>query len=94
MGESKYTGEEMRRRLRIPVDKSSQETICVASPEDIILQKLVWYRIGSQISERQWNDVLGIIKVQGERLDRAYIFHWANDLTISDLVVEAFNEAE
>ncbi len=42
----------------------------LCSPEDIILNKLVWYKTGGETSERQWNDVIGIIKVQGESLDK------------------------
>ncbi len=35
-----------------------------ASPEDTILAKLEWYRMGSETSERQWRDILGVVKTQ------------------------------
>ena len=38
----------------------------LASPEDIILNKLEWYRQGGEVSERQWTDVLGVLKVQSK----------------------------
>ena len=38
----------------------------VATPEDTILAKLVWYRAGGEQSDRQWNDVRGIRSVRGQ----------------------------
>jgi hypothetical protein len=91
-GDGDYAKEEMSRRLKI-VEEFSEQTIFIASPEDIILQKLVWYKMGSRISERQWNDVLGVIKVQEDRLDRIYLTRWAKELKIPDLLEEALREA-
>ena len=89
-----YSAEEMRRRFAVAVDETANNRVFIASPEDIILQKLVWYKMGSRISERQWTDVLGVIKVQGERLDRSYLIRWAEKLAITDLVNEALRAAE
>ena len=58
----------------------------VASAEDTILAKLAWYRQGGDVSERQWRDVLGIVKVQGERLDWEYLTQQATALAIDDLL--------
>jgi hypothetical protein len=52
----------------------------VASPEDTILHKLEWYRIGNEISDRQWNDILGVLKVRGKTLDLTYLRQWASQL--------------
>ena len=60
----------------------------VASPEDIILAKLVWYRKGGGVSDRQWHDILGVIQVQAARLDHAYLTQWAEHLGVSDLLRE------
>lgn len=58
----------------------------IASPEDTILSKLVWYRAGGEVSERQWNDVRGIVAVQGGQLDMAYLRDWAPRLGVADLL--------
>jgi hypothetical protein len=57
-----------------------------ASAEDTLLYKLVWYRLGGEQSERQWDDVRGILMVQGEHLDRAYMRRWATFLGVTDLL--------
>ena len=36
----------------------------VATAEDTILSKLVWYRLGGQSSDQQWNDLRGVRDVQ------------------------------
>lgn len=55
-------------------------TISVASVEDVILSKLEWNKITP--SERQIRDVLGILSVQAEALDHAYLQHWAEQLGV------------
>ena len=72
-------------------DKSSE--FYFSSPEDIILNKLKWYENGNRVSERQWLDVLGVIKVQGNSLDKDYLINWAQKLDIYNLLVDAFMEA-
>jgi hypothetical protein len=46
--------------------------VMVTSAEDIILRKMLWYREGNEVSDRQWSDILGVLKAQGERLDQDY----------------------
>lgn len=65
----------------------------LASPEDIILNKLEWYRQGGEVSERQWTDVLGVLKVQSKLLDRAYLRRWAVQLGVADLLRRSFEDA-
>jgi hypothetical protein len=65
----------------------------VKSPEDLILRKLLWYRAGGEVSERQWNDVLGILKVQAAGLDHGYLREWAAQLGVTDLLDHAFAAA-
>jgi hypothetical protein len=64
-----------------------------ASPEDTILAKLDWYRKGNDISERQWRDVLGVLKLRQGDLDLEYLRKWATELNISDLLEKALKES-
>lgn len=60
-----------------------------ASPEDTLLHKLLWYKLGNEVSDRQWGDVLGVLKVQSTTLDHDYLNRWAKHLGILDLLLRA-----
>ena len=64
-----------------------------ASAEDTILSKLEWYRLGGETSERQWRDVLGILKTRAADVDLEYLKRWARDLDVTDLLDRALTEA-
>lgn len=66
----------------------------LASPEDVVLNKLEWFRLGDEVSERQWRDVIGVLAVQGSSLDREYLHRWAAELGVADLLERACREAE
>ena len=68
-------------------------TLLFKSPEDLVLRKLEWYRAGGHVSERQWNDVLGVLKVQAPALDPTYLRRWAEQLDVADLLERALTEA-
>jgi hypothetical protein len=65
-----------------------------ASPEDTILAKLEWYRLGGEVSERQWRDILGVLKTRAGALDLDYLQKWAHELKVSDLLARALKETE
>ena len=73
---------------------SSAAEFCFATPEDVILNKILWYRMGNQISEKQWQDIIGVIKVQNKKLDKTYLLQWADSLGIRDLLNKAVSESE
>ncbi|MCC6146470.1 MAG: hypothetical protein IT308_02765 [Anaerolineaceae bacterium] len=72
----------------------SEVSVKFASPEDIILAKLEWYRLGGEVSERQWRDILGVLKTRAGELDLDYLRKWANELKVSDLLERAFKNME
>jgi hypothetical protein len=71
-----------------------QITCRVVAPEDVLLAKLRWFRIGGETSERQWNDIGGVISVSHANLDLPYLRNWAAKLRVSDLLEQALNQRE
>jgi hypothetical protein len=65
----------------------------VDSAEHILLRKLEWFRRGGETSDRQWRDVLGVVRTQGDRLDRVELATWADRLGVADLLARALREA-
>ncbi|MBC6423596.1 MAG: hypothetical protein GDA43_21045 [Hormoscilla sp. SP5CHS1] len=81
---------EMQRSQRLEI--SPDRTIWLASAEDIILQKLIWYRMGNRVSDRQWRDILGVLKVQGKSLDFD-LADWAKMLELEEMMTQALRSA-
>jgi hypothetical protein len=90
---SRSFDQEGLRRVRPKVLEGNTRPFLVASAEDTILNKLEWYRMGGEVSDRQWNDILGVLKVQEATLDMAYLEKWAIELKVEDLLVRALMDA-
>ena len=89
-----YNEEAFRRRRKDTLsDEQGTPEFYLASPEDIILSKIEWFHLGGNVSERQWFDVLGVLKVQGNLLDMEYLKHWAVELGLIDLFEQALLDA-
>jgi hypothetical protein len=82
--------QQLARRHAVAID--ANRTWYVHSPEDILLQKLLWYRRGGEVSNQQWRDVLGILLVRGAALDDDYVSSTAAKLQLTDLLDRARRE--
>ncbi|MGH2413746.1 MAG: hypothetical protein ACRDEA_08650, partial [Microcystaceae cyanobacterium] len=89
-----YCQEEMRRRQRLVISSDPEQFLYFSTAEDLIIQKLVWYRLEFSQSDRQWRDILGVLKVQFGKLDLSYLQYWALELELSDLLARSLIEAD
>ena len=81
-----------RARLEVVDESPEAPRFPVASPEDTVLAKLEWFRLGGETSERQWWDIIGVLKVTHDA-DRAYLRQWAPSLGVADLLERALADA-
>ncbi|MBL8857783.1 MAG: hypothetical protein JNL28_04665 [Planctomycetes bacterium] len=88
-----HSREEMQRAVRVLVGASAQDVLRISTAEDTVLQKLHWYRMGEEVSDRQWRDILGVLKRNGRKLDHAYMQRWARELGVLDLLERAIAQA-
>ena len=82
-----------RRRTSV-IATDPEKSIYVTSPEDTVLSKLEWYCMGGEVSDRQWRDILGVLKTRAGELELDYIRKWAGELKVIDLLERALKEAE
>jgi hypothetical protein len=73
---------------RVALNRRSGESLSFMTAEDVLLGKLEWYRLGDETSERQWNDILGILRTQAN-LDFEYLNKWAAAIGVLDLLERA-----
>ena len=90
--QSAYAREAFARKRLDKLAEESDDEYYIATAEDVILNKLDWYRMGGEVSERQWGDLVGVLKVQGEAIDMDYLRHWAAQLDLMALLERALRE--
>lgn len=69
------------RRRRDAFD--AQRAASFATPEDVILGKLDYYRQGG--SPKHLEDIRGILRISGSRLDLGYIDRWAAQMGVAEI---------
>jgi hypothetical protein len=74
-------------------DTPDAPLVPIASAEDTILAKLDWFGQGGEVFERQWGDVVGILKIRRDA-DRDYLRQWAMSLGVADLMERALADAD
>jgi len=92
LGGEPFDESEFARRSAVQVG-SAGEALVVKSPEDSILRKMLWFRDGGGVSDRQWRDIVSILRVGASGLDTSYLTQWAARLGCTDLLARARNEA-
>ena len=92
--EDPYAEMALQRKRKDTLDELDKVEFYFSSPEDIIIAKVQWYKIGGFVSERQWLDVIGVIKVQGDLLDKKYLKRWSQKLGMASLMKKAFDEGD
>jgi hypothetical protein len=85
---------QFQRKVEQVLSVNPEQKVFMTTAEDIILAKLEWYRLGGEVSDRQWRDILGVLKVQAGRLDLDYLRQWAAELKVADLLQRALKESE
>ena len=88
-GADAFDRSEMQRAAPYPLGEDPPCSVLIKSAEDTLLRKLAWYRLGGEVSDRQWIDILGIVRTQGSRLDLLYLRAWAIPLDVADLLHRA-----
>ena len=86
---TEYSRIQLSRRKTIPI--STGKDVYFASPQDVIINKLLWGK--SSQSQKQWRDVLSIMKDQQESLDYGYIGEWADRFGVTVDYLRATVEA-
>lgn len=82
----RFDGGEFTRSRKMRVEEGSDIEASVCCAEDIVIAKLEWYRLGGEDSERQWNDVLGVLRLNSGRLDVGLLRTSADEVGVSDLL--------
>ncbi len=85
---------QMQRRISQSLGEPLDEKAYFCTAEDIILAKLEWYRAGGEASERQWRDIIGVLELEGDRLDFDYLKKWAVALGVQDLMQRAIQTTQ
>jgi hypothetical protein len=67
--------------------------LIILRPDDSVLSKLLWYRDGGGVSDQQWRDILGVLRVSRAQLDDQYLDVWASRLGLDSLLAKARREA-
>jgi hypothetical protein len=80
-------------RLLKHIVATNNPAIYVASPEDIIITQFQEYKAGGEVADDQWNDTLGVLKVQGPHLNITYMVQWAERLNVTNLLKQACDDA-
>lgn len=87
--DDEYTRSELARGVTAAIGEARLRLL---APENIVLQKLRWFRAGGEVSDRQMNDVIQVLETQDNALDWTYLEHWASHFRVDDLLTTAVQQ--
>jgi len=94
VGDTALDRHQLEHRQRILVTEDPPQYLWVSAPVSQVLRKLEWYQAGGSVSERQWRDVVGILRAQRSTLDLADLTHMAQAIGLGELLDTALRNAE
>lgn len=86
---SEFDESRFSRSRKLPIGPASEAVF--ASPEDVIIKKLEYYRQGE--SDKHLRDIAGVVKVMGDELDKGYIEAWSRRLGLKSIWKKALEQA-
>ncbi len=92
-GDAPFDRSEFERAAPVALIADPARSVRVKTAEDTVLRKLLWYRDGGGVSERQWRDLVSVLRTQAGRLDREYLERWGTELGLTTLLAQAHGEA-
>jgi hypothetical protein len=87
-GYEPFDESEFARRSSVVVGPAG-ESLFMKSAEDTVIRKLLWFREGGSVSEKQWRDIVGVLRISQPTIDNAYLDCWAVRLGLTELLAEA-----
>lgn len=89
-----YQADALSRAVSLELERDDPfSSVKVASAPDVLLSKLRWYRLGGEVSDQQWRDVLGVARAQAGRLDLEYLRRWSTEQGTLDLLERVLTDA-
>jgi hypothetical protein len=76
-------------RRRTTIVTAGGDSLVVKAPEDTVLRKLLWFREGGEVSEKQWRDIVSVLQISGDKMDQTYLAAWGTRLHLSELLERA-----
>lgn len=86
--EDAYSKEAFSRRVKQPITDDGKTEIFIESPEDVVISKLLWHKLGGEVSANQPADIAGVLKTMAGKLDSVYIQRWAAAMGLQPLLLK------
>jgi hypothetical protein len=93
LGPSDFEQQLLVRSKLVRLGETTESELCFVSPEDVILLKLRRLAESDGFEEDQWEDILGVLAIQGQALDLERLSNYARILGVEDLLERAIAEA-